>query len=91
MPLITQIQSLFMSFLYGIFFSLLFNVSYKFLFTKYKIINTFTNILFCLVIFSLYFYFLYIINNGIIHIYFIIVLILSFVIYNRVFVKIRVK
>ena len=91
MTLITQIQSLSMSFMYGIFFSLMFNIMYKFLFTKNVIINIITNLLFVFAIFSLYFYFLYIINGGIVHIYFVVVLILGFLIYNRVFVKIRVK
>lgn len=91
MALILQIQSLFLSFLYGIFFSFIFNIAYKFLFTKYLIINIITNLLFSITIFGLYYYFLYVINGGIIHLYFIIVLIISFSIYNKVFVKIRVK
>lgn len=91
MSLIVQIQSIFISFIFGIFFSLLFNVMYKVLFTKNIFINVITNLLFVFSLFSLYYFLLYKINNGIIHIYFIITLIFSFFIYNRIFVQIRVK
>ena len=86
-----QIKSLVMSFLYGIFFSFMFNVLYNFLFTKYKIINVITNVMFSLLIFGFYFLLLFNINEGIIHIYFLGCMLFSFLIYNKIFVKLRVK
>ena len=91
MSLIVQIQSFSISFLYGIILSLVFNLLYNFLFTKYKIINIITNLFFSLVVFGLYFLLLYIVNNGIVHIYFLITMFISFFIYNKLFVKFRVK
>lgn len=91
MNLMVQIQSFSISFLYGIFLSLMFNLLYNFLFTKYKIINVITNLFFSLIIFGIYFLLLYIVNSGIVHIYFLITMFISFFIYNKLFVKFRVK
>lgn len=70
MSLRVQIVSLFFSFVFGIIFSICTNLNYRFLFTKnvyFKIIITFVYILdFAL----LYFLLIQKINNGIIHIYF---------------------
>ena len=91
MGLIVQIQSFSISFLYGIFLSLIFNILYNLLFTKYKIINIITNLFFALVIFGLYFLLLYLVNNGVVHVYFLVTLFISFYLYNKLFVKLRVK
>ena len=91
MSLIVQIQSFSVSFLYGIFLSFMFNLLYNFLFTKYTLINIITNLFFSLVVFALYFFFLYLVNNGVVHIYFLITLFISFYLYNKLFVKFRVK
>ena len=91
MSLLVQIQSLALSFLYGIFVSLSFNILYNFLFTKYLMINIITNLFFSMVIFGCYFFLLYLVNNGIVHVYFLITLFISFFLYNKIFVKLRVK
>ena len=91
MELTIQIKSLVLSFLYGIFFNLCFNIFYNILFTKYKILNIIANFVFNLFIFGLYFYLLYIINNGIIHFYFLMALFFGFFLYNKLYVKLRVK
>lgn len=91
MALSIQMKSLILSFLYGIFYNFSFNVVYYLLFTKYKIINIFTNLVFNISIFGLYFYFLYIVNNGIIHVYFLFALFLGFFVYSDKSVKLRVK
>lgn len=91
MALSIQIKSLILSFLFGIFFDFTFNFFYYLLFTKYKILNIITNFVFCISIFSLYFYLLYIVNNGIVHIYFFIAMLLGFLVYNKKSVKLRVK
>ena len=82
-----QIYSLLFSFFYGIFVFFLLELNYKLLYTGkmlYKIIISF---LFVMFISLLYFYGLLKINNGIIHIYFLIVMftgyMLSFVIYRK--------
>ena len=91
MELLVQIQSFSVSFLYGIFLSLIFNLFYNFLFTKYIIINIITNLFFSFVVFGLYFLFLYLVNNGVVHIYFLVTMFVSFYLYNKLFVKFRVK
>lgn len=91
MTLIVQIQSLCYSFLFGLFASLLFNLCYKVLFYKNIFIRILFNLIFCITLYVLYFYLLYKINNGILHLYFFMMLFIGFYIYNRIFVKIRVK
>ena len=78
MNLKIQIISLAFSFLYGVVFSLLVNINYRFLFTKrlfYKIVVTFV---FIIDMALLYFIFIKMINNGIIHSYFLLMIILGF-------------
>ena len=65
MNLLTQIQVLSYSFLFGLYFSFTFNLLYKVLFTKYLILNIITNLIYFLGNSFLYFYLLYKINNGI--------------------------
>ena len=83
-----QIYSLLFSFFYGIFVFFLLELNYKLLYTgKIALINYY--ILFVVMFISLlYFYGLLKINNGIIHIYFLIVMftgyMLSFVIYRKI-------
>lgn len=91
MSLYIQFQSFVVSFLYGLFFSLMFNLLYFFLFTKYKFINIITNLFFTLIMFGVYYLLLYIVNGGNIHVYFLITFFISFYLYNKIFVKLRVK
>ncbi len=91
MSLIVQIQSLAISFLFGIVFSLVYNLLYFILYTKYAVINIITNIFFSLMMFGLYFILLYNVNSGIVHSYFLLAFFFSFYIYNKLFVKFRVK
>lgn len=91
MSLQLQLQSMAMSFLYGILTSFMFNLFYNFLFTKYKWFNILSNLMFSLFIFGGYFLLLFIINEGIVHVYFFLSLFIGFYLYNKVFVKLRVK
>lgn len=91
MSLIIQIRSLVVSFLFGIIMCLFFNLFYYLLFSKYKAFNCISNLVFSLFLFGNYFLLLYIVNGGIIHIYFLLMVFISFLIYNRIFVKLRVK
>lgn len=82
MSLEVQIQSLAFSLLYGMFFSLVLNLNYQYIFnTKiyYKII---INFMFVVIMVLLYFILLYRINNGIFHSYFILVIIFGVIIGN---------
>ena len=91
MELPVQIKSIIMSFLYGILYSVNFNLFYNLLFTKYKMINIITNFFFNIISFGIYFLLLYIINQGVVHLYFLVSFLLGFLIYNKIFVKLQVK
>lgn len=87
MELSIQLQVLTVSFVYGIFFSYLLKMQYKFLFESklfYKIVLTvffvFDN---CL----LYFLILKLINHGIFHPYFLLLLIIGYLFGNRLVKK----
>jgi len=83
MNLEIQIQSLIISFVFGMLFSIFFNLFYKFLFARRKNVKLIINVVFVTINTVLYFYLLYIVNDGIIHSYFIIMLILGFLVGNR--------
>lgn len=83
MNLEIQIQSLIFSLVFGMFFAFMFNIFYKQLFfgkTMFKIIS---NVFFVMVNVVLYFCFLRMINEGIIHPYFVIMLLIGFIIGNQ--------
>lgn len=82
MPLEQQIQSIVVSISYGLFFSFLFNLSYAKICKLSKVLKFIISILFLLINTTIYFYFLYLVNNGIIHIYFLMALYIGFVIGN---------
>lgn len=89
MNLKIQIISLIFSFLYGILFSLLINFHYSLLFSKKKLLQVFFTFLFLLDMALLYFLIIRIINQGIIHIYFYLVLFLGFYLSFPILKKIR--
>ena len=89
MTLDIQIQSLVLSFLFGIVISFAYNIFYNILFTRFWFINILTCFLFSLLMSCLYYYLLFIVNDGIVHLYFLEIVLLSFFIYNRIFAKIR--
>lgn len=91
MNLKIQVFSLLFSFFYGILFSFLINVHYQFLFFKKKWVQIVVTILFLLDMALLYFLILRIINNGIIHIYFYLMIFLGFYLTFPVLKKIRKK
>ena len=70
MELSVQITSLIVSFLYGIFLSIVTNINYYFLFTGKKVFRIIGNILFAIDAALLYFLLMQKINFGIIHPYF---------------------
>lgn len=89
MNLELQIQSLIFSFIFGMFFSLMFNLFYKYLFRGKSWFRFITNMIFVFFHVILYFSLLMMINDGRIHLYFIIMLTLGFIIGNKKTKKIR--
>lgn len=89
MILSTQIKSFIISFIYGIIYATLFNLNYKVLFFNKKSLIILTNIFFNFDIFLLYFLLLRMINNGVVHIYFLMLLLLGFVVGNKSTKKLR--
>lgn len=78
MNLKLQILSLLFSFSYGIISSYLYNINYNFLYKSTILYRIVINLLFCINLGLVYFILIKIINNGIVHIYFILSLILGF-------------
>ena len=90
-PLNIQIKSIVFSFLYGIIFSILTNLNYKFIFYIKKVFRIIINILFVLDNVVIYFIILRLINDGIIHYYFVIALILGYFSVNKLSSRILSK
>lgn len=86
-----QIYSLLFSFLYGIIFYILLEINYNFLFEGKIIYRIIISFLFVIVLSLVYFLILLKINNGILHLYFFLLMftgyLLSFVIYKKLIVK----
>ena len=83
MTLEIQIQSLLTSFVYGLFLSFTFNILYKYLYHNKKILRIVIDILYTLTFTIIYFSILIMINNGIVHPYFLIMLIMGFITGNK--------
>ena len=89
MSLIIQIQTIFYTFLFGLYFALMFNLLYRLLFSNSLILNIISNFLFVIINSILYFYILFKVNSGRIHIYLLFIFLISFFLYNLLFKKIR--
>jgi len=85
MELVTQIKSLLFSFCFGIIFSTIVDIFEKIIYHKklaFQIINTFLiSIFFCL----MYFIFIKKINYGVIHVYFILMILIGMFFDKRIF------
>ncbi len=82
MDLSIQLQVLTVSFAYGIFFSYLLRMQYRFLFESKLFYKVFITLLFVFDNCLLYFLILRTINYGVFHIYFLILLILGYLFGN---------
>lgn len=89
MPLEIQILSLIYSFIFGIIISYFYNLFYNLINYKVKRYKILINVLFFLNIFLIYFVLLLLINNGVIHIYFILMLFLGFIFFVNKTKKLR--
>lgn len=79
MNLTIQLNLLTFSFFYGIFISLLINLNYKLLYNEKKLIKVLSTIIFVIINVLLYFIILLKINNGILHFYSLLTIILGFI------------
>jgi len=89
MDLKTQIITLLFSFGYGFLFSFFLHINYKFIYNNKIFIKVITSFLFILINILMYFIILKKINYGIIHIYYLIVIIIGFILELFVFKKIN--
>ena len=92
MNLDTQIKLILFSFVFGAFFALMIDINHKFLYSEKRLLKLIFSFLFILVTVFIYFLILQKINEGIIHIYSLICIILGFFIENIIkkkVVKIR--
>ncbi len=87
-PLSIQLKSIAFSFLYGIIFSFLTSMNYKYIYNTKGAIKIIINILFVVNNTIIYFFILKLINDGIIHYYFIIFLVIGFFCVNKLSNKI---
>ena len=91
MNLKIQIISLLFSFFYGVAFSFLVNINYELLFKKRKKYRIIYTLIFVLIMALLYFFLLQRINNGIMHVYFLMIILIGFYISFPITKKIRIK
>lgn len=91
MNLKIQIISLLFSFFYGVTFSFLVNINYELLFKKRKKYRIIYTLIFVLIMALLYFFLLQKINNGIMHVYFLMIILIGFYISFPITKKIRIK
>ena len=78
-PLNTQIYTIIFSFLFGIFFFLLINLNYKFIYSKNKFIKIFSTILIIILSVIIYFIGIMKISYGVFHIYSIFCILTSYI------------
>ena len=91
MDLETQIQSVAISIFFGLFVSLTFNLLYPFVLKLNKTVKFFITFLYVFINVTLFFLLLMLVNNGIIHIYFLLSLLIGFCIGNKTTKRLRYK
>lgn len=91
MDLEIQIQSLISTCVYGMFLSFTYNLLYRFLYTKNKVMLVLNNFIYMIFNVFLYFTMLMLINNGVVHVYFLLMTFLGFLIGNSKCKNIRSK
>lgn len=77
-----QLLSFFVSFVYGYLIFISFDNIKGFLYSNNNVINLFNSILYFSLVFVIYFIILYRINGGYIHIYFLIIVLFSFLLFR---------
>lgn len=79
-----QIKSILVSFLFGMFLKLIISMNYKFLFHTKGIIKVLGNLFFVIDLVFIYFLILRYVNDGIMHYYFIIFIVLGFLLMCKI-------
>ncbi len=87
MSLKIQILSLIVSFIYGIFFKIILSINYKIIYNEKKLIQIFGSFLFVIANSLLYFYILLKINNGVVHVYCLLMLLLGYLFKKKIHIK----
>ena len=87
MSINTQIISLFISFLYGVLTYFVYNMVSKWLFLTKTVYNVLANLIFVLIITIIYFIIMFIINCAVIHIYFLFMFVIGFLLSRYVLFK----
>ena len=83
MTLITQIKLIIFSFIFGIFFNLFLNFNCKFIYSYNKFIKILSSFLFVIINVLLYFICLIKINNGIFHIYSLLIIFITYLLIEK--------
>ena len=83
MNLITQIKLIIFSFVFGVFFNIFLNINCKFIYSYNRFIKIISSLLFVLINVLLYFICLNKINNGIFHIYSLLIILLTYILIER--------
>ena len=91
MTLNIQIICLFVSFLYGIFIYFILEILKKYIYNKRIFIKIIFSLFFSLFISIIYFILLLYVNNGILHVYFFMMIVVGYTLANFVYVKLFVK
>ncbi len=79
MNIYIQVISIFISFIFGVIFSILTNINYRYLFSRNRIFKIFFTVIYVLDGALFYFLIMKKINNGIIHVYFLLFVALGFI------------
>ena len=87
MSLKVQITSLIVSFIYGFIFNILLHINYKIIYNERKLIQIIGTFLFVIINSLLYFYILLKVNNGVVHIYCLLILLLGYMISKKIKLK----
>lgn len=85
MELSVQIYSLILSFVFGGIFSLEIKYFYKLYLRLIPVLKFLISIFFVIVNAIIYFWLLYLINNGILHLYFFVAMFLGYYVFSRLF------
>ena len=87
MSLKLQIISLIISFIFGILFNFLLKINYKIIYNESKIVQIGGTFLYVIASSLLYFYILLKVNNGIVHIYCLLSILLGYIIKDKINIK----
>ena len=88
MNLKIQVFSFLFSFIYGVILFFLFKSQYRLLFSRNRKRKVIYNGVFCIGISIIYFILMYFINNGIVHLYFLLLIVFGFLLTHNFFNKI---